>query len=139
MWTYWRESRGGLKYAQRAGEPLPAETGKESSSCSAWRREGSMETLKHLPVPKVGLQENMGGTFDKGIKHVSTLYKGETYSAEDIENFSSSVLDDVDSITSRKAIATLEYSVANGFTQGQLRPVTLSYISASSIFRQDNT
>lgn len=38
------------------------------------------------------------------------------------------------------ATATLQYSVAkNGFIQGQVPSVTLSYIFASSTFRQDNT
>lgn len=40
----------------------------------------------------------------------------------------------------RPATATLQYSVAkNGFIQGQVPSVTLSYILASSTFRQDNT
>lgn len=39
-----------------------------------------------------------------------------------------------------QATAILQYSVAkDGSIQGQLCPVTLSYISASSTFRQDNT
>lgn len=32
-------------------------TGWESWACAAWRREGSRETLEHLPVPEEGLQQ----------------------------------------------------------------------------------
>ena len=65
--TCWRGSTGRTQKRSEGWNTSPVSAGWESWGCSAWRREGSKETLLLPSSTWRGLQESWRGTFDKGM------------------------------------------------------------------------